>query len=118
MTTIEIAGTDLLVHVQGFDRFLALKSELRVPLDHVAGAEPAGAEARELFHGFRASGSNIPGVVVAGSFWEHQGHVFWDVHHAERAVAIRLHDEKYVKLIVEVEDPAATIATIRSALSG
>jgi hypothetical protein len=116
MTTIEIAGTDMLVHVEGFDRFWALKSELRIPLAHVAGVEPAGDEAREWFHGFRAGGSNIPGVLTAGTFWEHQGHVFWDVHHAERAIAIRLHDENYVKLILEVEDPATAIATIVSAL--
>ena len=116
MTTIEIDGADAVIHVEGFDRFLALKSQLRVPLSHIAGVEPAGDEAREIFHGFRAGGTNIPGVVSAGTYWEHQGHVFWDVHDPARAIAIRLHDEKYVKLIIEVQDPAAAIATLQAAL--
>ena len=116
MTTIEIAGSDLLVHVQGMDRFWALKSELRAPLAHVAGIERAGQEAHEWFHGIRMPGTNLPGVITAGTFYEHQGRVFWDIHDPDKAVAIRLHDEKYVKLIVEVADPDATIAAVRAAL--
>jgi hypothetical protein len=89
---------------------------LRVPLAHIAGVDRAGEEAHEWFHGIRFPGSNIPGVVTAGTFYEHQGRVFWDIHNADNAIAIRLHDETFVKLIVEVEDPDATIAALRAAL--
>ena len=116
MTRIEIAGTDLIVHVEGFDKYFALKSELRVPLAHVAGVEHADDEARTWFHGFRAPGTNIPGVLTAGTFHHHEGRVFWDVHNADGAIAILLHDETYAKLVVEVADPEATIAAIEAAL--
>jgi hypothetical protein len=117
MTTIEIAGTDLVVHVEGLDRFWALRSELRVPLAHVAGVGLAGDEAKEWWHGLRVVGSHIPGVFSAGTFYERQGHVFWDVHNPSRAIAIRLHDERFAKLILEVENPDAEIAKIDAALA-
>jgi hypothetical protein len=117
MTRIDIDGLDLVLHVEGWDKFFALKSELRVPLAHVAAVERASDEAHRWFHGFRAAGTNIPGVLTAGTFWAHEGHVFWDVHDPDRAIAIRLHDESYVKLVVEVADPGETITAIESALA-
>jgi hypothetical protein len=115
MTKIEIAGSELVVRMVGMDKLWALKSELRIPLAHVAGAARDAEEAASWYHGVRMPGTNIPGVIVAGTFYAHEGRVFWNVHHAANAIAIRLHDEKYVKLVVEVEDPDATIALIEGA---
>lgn len=72
--------------------------------------------ASNWFHGVRAPGTNLPGVVVAGTFYWHGECAFSDVHHADSAVAINLRDEKYQRLIVEVDDPAATIAAINAAM--
>jgi hypothetical protein len=83
----------------------------------VAGVERAADEARGWFHGFRAAGTNIPGVLTAGTFYHDGGRVFWDVHNADGAIAIRLHDEKFAKLVVEVPDPVGTIASIEAALA-
>jgi DNA-binding transcriptional regulator LsrR (DeoR family) len=63
-------------------------------------------------------GTEVPGVITAGTFYEHGERVFWDVHHPERAIALSLRDERYAKLVVEVEDPEATIAAIEAALLG
>jgi hypothetical protein len=38
------------------------------------------------------------------------------VHDPEGAIAIHLHDDRYAKLVVEVADPDAAIATIQAAL--
>jgi hypothetical protein len=111
---VEVTGGELIVTVQGFDRVLALKSEIRVPLQHVISAESGQGDASNWFHGVRAPGTNLPGVVVAGTFYWHGECAFFDVHHADRAVAINLRDEKYQRLIVEVDDPAATIAAINA----
>jgi hypothetical protein len=116
MTTLAIDGTDLVVTVQGLDRLWTFKNELRVPLAHVAGSERATDEARRWFHGLRVGGTNLPGVITAGNFIEHDGRVFWDVHDPEGAIAIHLHDDRYAKLVVEVADPDAAIATIQAAL--
>jgi hypothetical protein len=38
------------------------------------------------------------------------------MHNPDNSIVIRLKDEHYVRLIIEVEDPLATVATIRRAL--
>lgn len=102
----------LVVRMEGADKLWALKSELRIPREHVIGASSAAAEAGEWFHGMKLGGTSLHGVITAGRFYEHGEVVFWDVHHADKAIAIHLRDERYDRLVIEVDDPAATIAAI------
>ena len=115
MARVEATPEKLIVHIEGADELWALKSRLEIPLAHVLGAEPAEAEARDWFHGVRVGGTHVPGVISAGRFHEHGQRIFWDVHHPERAIAILLRDERYSRLVIEVDDPAATLTAIRSA---
>ena len=62
-----------------------MKSHLEVPLQHVKGVRPA---AEEQAHGIHAPGTYLPGIVVAGTFYQIGKKVFWDVHNPERAIAI------------------------------
>lgn len=64
--------------------------------------------------GFHAS--NVPGVITAGTFYQHGQRIFWDVHHPEKTVVIQLHDERYNELIVEVADPEAAVQLIQNVL--
>lgn len=114
MAVVTYAGEALEVQVNGWDRVWALKSHLTIPIAHVVGAAPAGDEARRVWHGLRLPGTNIPGVITAGTFLKHGGRVFWDVRHADRAVAIQLRDDEYSELVVEVDDPEAVIALINN----
>ena len=116
MADIEITPDHLVVHIRGADRFLALKSQLEVPLQHIAGVETAPPEAHGIYHGMKVAGSNLPGVVTAGRFLEHGEWAFWDVHDPAKAIAIRLHDEHYAKLVIGVDDPSGTVSTITTAL--
>ncbi|MGH9024853.1 MAG: hypothetical protein ACRDWD_01870 [Acidimicrobiia bacterium] len=70
-----------------------------------------------MAEGFRTGGTHVPGVISAGRFYTHGQHVFWDVHHPDRAIAISLRDERFDKLSVEVADSDAAIATITAALA-
>jgi hypothetical protein len=115
---VELTHDSILVHVTGADRIFALKSELAIPLEHVQGAAKAEEEAHGWYHGVRAPGTNVPGVITAGTFHQHGESVFWDVHRPERAVAISLRDESYGKLVIEVEDPDATVLAIEAAVGG
>lgn len=61
-------------------------------------------------------GTNVPGVLTAGTFYQDGKRVFWDVHHPEKTIVIDLHDEEYNELIVEVADPQAAITLIQRAV--
>jgi hypothetical protein len=115
MAEVELAQNTLIVHVQGMDRLFALKSRLEVPLSHVEGAEANPQEARRRWHGILARGMWVPGPITAGTFYQEGEWVFWDVHDPEKTVEIWLRDERYTRLVIEVEAPEATVARVNEA---
>jgi hypothetical protein len=116
MVELQISEGKLVVQVQGADRFWALKSTLEIPLEHVAGIRADPEIAHGWWHGFRAPGTEIPGVITAGTFYHHGERIFWDVHHPEKTVVITLRHEKYAELIVEVADPDAAVKELSARL--
>ena len=122
MTKVEVRADRLVAHVQGLDQVLALKSELTIPLSHVKGANVSPPEVRRRWRNplrIRVPGSDMPYVVMAGSFIFLDGeHAFWDVHDPDRTVVIELDHERFAKLVLEVEDPPATAAGINAAVAG
>ena len=119
MATIELTENTLIVRVEGVDKFLAFKSQLEVPLSHVVGAEVDPLVVQEwgnLWKGVRIPGAHVPGLLAAGNFYQHGERVFWDVHDPQKAVTIRLADEQYARLVIEVDNPATTIAAIEEAV--
>jgi hypothetical protein len=115
MAEIEITPTSLIVHIRGADQFFALKSQLEVPLEHIAGVDASVPEAHDIWHGLRV-GTNLPGVITAGRFLHHGEWAFWDVHDPDKAIAIRLHDEHYAKLVIGVDNPVATAQAITNSI--
>ncbi|MGA9449231.1 MAG: hypothetical protein WBV26_22515, partial [Candidatus Sulfotelmatobacter sp.] len=61
-------------------------------------------------------GTNVPGVITAGTFYQDGERVFWDVHDPEKTIVIDLHDERYNELVVEADDPEAAMKFIQNAL--
>jgi len=113
---VELAEDTLSIHVRGMDRLWALRSRLEIPLSHVEGAEAAPEVAGRWWQGIRSGGTHVPGVITAGTFHQEGERVFWDVHDPDKAIVIRLRDERYARLVIEVEDPATTVAAIQAAL--
>jgi hypothetical protein len=113
---IEITGDDLIVHIRGADKFFALASQLAVPLEHIDSVDASAPEAHAIWHGLRVGGTNLPGVITAGRFIQQGEWAFWDVHDPSKAIAIRLRDEHYAKLIIGVDDPIGTASAIAAAI--
>lgn len=114
---ISIEGDRIRFEVQGWDKLWALKSQLEFPLDHVRSVRHDPEPARGWWHGIRLPGTNLPGVLTAGTFYQHDGAVFYDVHDPERTVVFELEHEHYRRLVVEVSDPAGTVALVNQALA-
>ncbi len=116
MVDLSISGGNLLVNVRGADKLWAFKSSLEIPLQHVAGIRADPSIARGWWHGWRIPGTNIPGVITAGTFYQDGKRVFWDIHNPDNTVVIELRDERYNQLVVEVADPNVAVALIQAAL--
>ncbi len=105
-TYVEVHEDHLVVYVRGVERAMKLLSRLRIPLEHVQGAEADPEIEHTLWRGWRIPGVHLPGVR------------FYDVHgHRDKTLVIHLKDETYDRLIVEVPDPAEVVSKINEAVS-
>ena len=116
MATVTIAGGELAVLVEGAEPPWTIASRLVLPLAAVAGAasDPAVARAARWL---RLAAAQLPGIVSAGAFLIDGERVFWDVRDPEKAIVIRLGTGCYASLVVEVADPAGTVALIERAIA-
>jgi hypothetical protein len=116
MVDLSIVDGNLQLHVKGADQLWALKSSLEIPLQHIAGIRADPSVAHGWWQGIRLPGTQIPGVLTAGTFYQHGKRVFWDVHNPENTVVIELRDERYDELIVEVANPQLTVEQVKAVL--
>lgn len=116
MVDLEIVQGKLTLHVRGADKLWAFKSSLEIPLAHIAGVRADPEIARGWYHGIKMPGTNLPGVITAGTFYQDGKRVFWDVHSPDETIVIELHDERYNELVVQVDNPAAAVNLIQNAL--
>jgi hypothetical protein len=116
LVDLSIAESKLTLRLRGADKLWAFKSSLEIPLVHIAGVRADPEAARGWYHGIRMPGTNVPGVITAGTFYQDGKRVFWDVHNPAKTIVIDLHDERYNELVVEVDDPDAAVKLIQNAL--
>jgi hypothetical protein len=116
MTSVSVAQGNLIVEVKGWDKLWSLRSHLTIPLQHVSRVHADTTIAEGWWKGLRVGGTNLPGVITAGTFYHHGNWVFWDVHDPAKTIVIDLRDERYEKLIVEVADPVETVGRLSAAL--
>jgi len=117
MVNITIKGDRIHLDVEGIDKMWAVRSHLEFPLSHILAVRVDTEAARGWWHGFRLMGSNIPGILTAGTFYQQGELVFYDVHDPDRTIVLDLDHERYKKLIVEVGDPEAAKKAIDRALT-
>lgn len=117
MVNVMIEGDRVRFEVEGWDKLWALTSRLEIPVAHILDVRADPEPARGWWHGLRLPGTQIPGLLTAGSFYQSDGFVFFDVHDPERTVVIDLDHEHYRRLVIEVEDPAEIVMKLRSAIS-
>jgi len=114
VSDVRIEGTELVIDQSLVDKVLSLKSDLRFPLAHVVDATWDPGIAKEP-KGLRAPGTSVPGVITAGTY-HHDGETsFWNIRHGTNVVVIRLRDEEFDRLVLEVDDPQSVVHAINRA---
>lgn len=120
MVNVVVQGDRVRFQVEGWDKLWALKSQLEIPVAHIRSArwdpEPA-RRALYYWHGARLPGTQIRGVLSAGSFYEHEGIVFYDMHNPENTVLIELDHEHYERLVIEVANPLEVVRMLSAAIA-
>jgi hypothetical protein len=115
MVEISIENGRAHFDVQGWDKLWALRSRLEIPVEHIHAVRADPEPARGWWHGLRLPGTQIPGLLTAGTFYQDGGMVFYDVHNPENTIVLELDHEHYKRLVIEVADPAAAVARLLAA---
>ncbi len=115
MVTVRLDASTLHLTVEGMDKVWAIKSQLDIPLAHIAGVTRDPDGIHDWWKGLKLGGTAI-GHFMAGTFLYHGDRVFWDVHDPDNAIGIDLHDERFKTLVIEVEAPNEVVEMIRAAL--
>ena len=116
MSRVRIENDQMTITMQGSRKFFALKSEVTINLDSVVGAT-IGLNWKDLPKTFdKILGTNSNMFYYGGKFKQDGDKVFYDLKKSEDAVVIELKDEELKRLIIGVDDPAATVELIHKAL--
>jgi hypothetical protein len=115
MVSVTIESDRAVFEVEGWDKLWALRSRLEIPLAHITGVEANVEQVNRWWHGLKVAGAEFPGLFAAGTFYYRGELVFWDVRDLAKTIIVSLDHERYRKLIIEVEDPLATIGRLRDA---
>lgn len=118
MADIRIENGNLIVTMKGLRRLLTLKKQLSFPLSHVLGVTFDPTIMADFPRGLVwKKGTNIFNTYYGGEFTKDGETNFWDVRKSENTVVITLKDEKYQRLMIEVDNPRDTVHMIEKALN-
>ena len=108
-STVEVRDDALVINVKKRDKAAMFVPTTTIPLDHVLGAEADPEIERNLWEAWvlRSFAPGTYGGPAQGVRFYHPRHFL-----AHKAVVIRLKDEGYERLVVEVDDPDGVAAQI------
>ena len=118
MVVVTVEGDRASFKVEGWDRLWAFRSHIEIPIEHITDVEINHDQVGRWWHGIKVIGTDLPGLFAAGTFYYHGEKVFWDVRNLDKTIIVSLDHERYRKLIIEVENPQETAATLRSSIRG
>lgn len=112
--TIEVEGSSVVVTPRGLNKAWALKSRLAVPLaciDSIRVVDP-----KQLPWGWRMPGTDVPGLIRAGSYTRKGEWSFYLFRGGKPVVLIELHGTRFTRIGVETHDPASVASELNKAL--
>ncbi len=113
MVHITRESDNFIFEVVGLHKLWALKSQLTIPAKHIVKAYSNEKNLSD-FVGIRMPGTQIPGIITAGTYLVEDGTIFCDVTKQDRSIVVELADEKYKRLVIDVADKEEAIAMLNT----
>lgn len=115
---IKIKNRNAVFELKGVDKILALKSRLIIPLSHIKSVSTRKVNWRLFPKQLKIVGTGLPPFIKAGTFWDKkQGWLFYKMNDTNKVITVELKNERYKKIIFEVEDKEATAKELLAYLS-
>ena len=113
--TVKIDGNNLVFEIHGVDVILAIRHTISVPLSHVASVTTDTIK-WQPFQQLRVAGTSLPGVIKDGMFLSNEGMLFFEMHDPNKCITVSLKNEKFKKIIFEVQDKEYAAKVIQDAI--
>ena len=118
MVDVTIDNASVLFEIKGLHQFWAMRKEIQIPFRNIRQMRPDPNPPMGWWGGgLKLLGTDIPNRLKAGTFYEKGGLVFWDVQDPEHTLVVELRNEKWKKLVIEVESPLGAIKLINDAIA-
>lgn len=112
--TVRRQREDVVVALHGLDVVWSLRRRLRFPRSALLGAAVAPREAVAR-RGLRLPGTEVPGVIRAGSYGRGERRAFWDVRDGPRLLVLTLASgHGYARVVLEPADPDLVLAGLQA----
>lgn len=120
MVQVTVDQNRVVIMMQGIGEELAsLHHEVTVPLSQVTGISADPSLDVATVPGWKVAGTDLPGELKAGVFRHNGEDIFLYVNNNDQTVSITLAaGAPYAEIVVEVEDPQATVELVQQALAG
>jgi len=123
MASIEITRGELIVHIHGWNKVLAMRGTLRMPMSRVRAARVHPKEANfddVIVESWRGVGTYVPHKVAAGLVYLADGASFYDVRDPQLAIAVDVEHENVRHLVLQIDDeaPEEAVRRIEKAMGG
>ena len=118
MVDVLVQGNAIIFEPRGWSRLWTLHGRIVVPLSALRSVRRAPDAGRGWWKGWRLPGTQLPGVIVAGSYLDDGVWSFWDVRGAgANAIEVELEGERYQRLVIDVADPEAVQRRLQDAMA-
>jgi hypothetical protein len=115
MPRLELTECELIVHLSSWEALAAVHKSIRVPLANVRGAtDDEGFRGPAL--GLRAPGTNIPGIISAGTYYRNGDKQFVFVTRGKHPVVVELSGERWARIVLGVGDARDAAGKINAAV--
>ncbi|HUL51719.1 MAG TPA: hypothetical protein VLT10_00430 [Verrucomicrobiae bacterium] len=115
--TVRIEGKNIIFEVHGIDVVLSFKRSITIPIQHIVSVT-TDTVPWEPFQQLKVAGTAFPGIIKDGVYLSRDGLLFFEMHQPDKCITVSLNNEKYKKIIFEVDDKEAVAKVIRDAISG
>ena len=114
--TVELVHGSLEVRMHGLDILLSLRRHVAIPQSAVLSVRAASAvDVPRTRAGF--TGTSFPGLARAGTFGSGSRREFWNVGHAREYLVVEVAPgQRFRRLVIEVDNPHAQAAFVRTRL--
>ncbi|HEX5457994.1 MAG TPA: hypothetical protein VFX64_06370 [Candidatus Nitrosotalea sp.] len=99
---LQIANDILEIKFSTTEKILAIHGSMQIPLSHVVQA--TGTPLEPTWMQIRMPGTNLPGMIKAGTYYTNRGKEFWYLTRGNEVLRLELKDESYDRIVIGVKD--------------